>query len=172
MIQGEKVGIRAVEFSDLQRLLEWRNKTEFRRYFRENRELNFDQQKTWFFEKCIKDPNTRMFAIVRLEDSLLLGACGLCYIDWVNGSADLSIYIGHEGRYIDTEYAPDAARALMDHAFCDLRIHRLWAEVYGFDDRKRVLFDDLGFAVDGVHPHTLWSNGKWCDSMYFSMISE
>ena len=172
MIEYGKVGLRAIDFGDLQKLLEWRNKPEFRQFFRENRELNWDQQKAWYFEKVMKDPDTRMFSIVRLSDGVLLGACGLCYLDWVNGSADFSIYIGHENRYIDTDYAPDAAQALIVHAFDDLRIHRLWAEVYSFDAKKQSLFESLGFNRDGIHPETVWNEGKWHDSVYFSLLTE
>jgi hypothetical protein len=170
MIRGKQIGLRAIEFKDLDKLLEWRNKPEFRRFFRENRELNWDQQKAWYFDKVMKDPNTRMFSIVRLADNALLGACGLCYIDWVNGSADFSIYIGHEDRYIDVEYAPDAAQVLIDHAFREIRVHRVWAEVYSFDADKQTLLQNLGFQVEGTHRETCWQHGAWHDSVFFSLL--
>ena len=172
MIYGDTVYLRALEFTDLAQLLTWRNKPEFRRYFRETRELNWEQQKAWFFSKCVNDPQTRMFAIVRHEDNKLLGACGLCYIDWVNGSADFSIYIGHDDHYLDDQYAPAAAELLKSHAFLDLRLHRLWAEVYSFDKKKQAFFEKIGFKVDGVHPQTTWHGGVWHDSVYFSLISD
>lgn len=171
MIRGEKVALRAVEFTDLQKLLEWRNKPQFRQFFRENRELNWEQQKSWFFDRVMKDPNTRMFSIVRLSDGLLLGACGLCYIDWVNGSADFSIYIGHDDLYIDDTLAPEAAELLISYAFDQIRLHRLWAEVYEFDEPKRTFFKKLAFHQDGIHPQTVWQGGYWHDSVYFSLIN-
>jgi len=171
VIRGQVVGLRAVDFRDLEKLLEWRNKPDFRRFFRERRELNWDQQKAWFFEKVMKDAQTRMFSIVRLEDNLLIGACGLCAIDGVNGQAELSIYIGHENRYIDTKFAPDAASLLIDHAFHELRLHRLWAEVYSFDAHKQGLLSDLGFHLDGNLPETCWRDGKWHNSLLFSLLS-
>lgn len=171
MIKGEKIGLRAVEFRDLNQLQEWRNKPEFRQFFRENRELNFEQQKNWFHEKCLKDPKTRMFSIVSLGEEHLIGACGLCYIDWVNGSADLSIYIGHNGLYIDDVYAPDAVETLVQYAFEEMRLHRLWTEVYSFDEKKQALFRSLGFQVDGIHRETYWKDGKWNDSVFFSLLN-
>lgn len=170
MIHGQKVGLRAVEFRDLEQLLEWRNRPDYRRFFRENRELNFDQQKTWFFEKVIKDQSTRMFSIVRLEDGKLLGACGLCYIDWVNGNADFSIYIGHDGLYIDDDYAHRAGDLLIQYAFNEIRLHRLWCEVYSFDTQKQLLLQRLGFQVDGRHRQTYWQDGQWNDSIFFSLL--
>lgn len=170
MIQGKQIGLRAIEFNDLKQLLEWRNRQDFRRFFRETRELNWDHQKSWYIDRVMKDTNTRMFAIVRQSDGLLLGVCGLCGIDWVNASAEVSIYIGHENRYIDDTYAPDAADVLMNHAFDELGLHRLWVEVYSFDEQKQQMFHNLGFSVDGIHPHTKWHQGQWFNSVYFSHI--
>ena len=51
MLIGEQVGLRAIEKKDLPVLLKWRNQTEFRRYFREYRELNTANQDSWFENK-------------------------------------------------------------------------------------------------------------------------
>lgn len=39
MLTGKRTGLRAIEQQDLNQLLEWRNQPEYRRYFREYREL-------------------------------------------------------------------------------------------------------------------------------------
>ena len=44
MLKGEKVGLSAIGEADLKILLDWRNKSEYRQYFREYRELNMSQQ--------------------------------------------------------------------------------------------------------------------------------
>ena len=44
-------------------------------------------------------------AFEELATGRLLGACGLCYIDFINRSADFSIYIGADDLYIDELYA-------------------------------------------------------------------
>ena len=50
MLTGEITGLRAIEESDLEQLLAWRNDPRMRRFFREYRELNMTQQKSWFDE--------------------------------------------------------------------------------------------------------------------------
>ncbi|MBF0164656.1 MAG: GNAT family N-acetyltransferase [Magnetococcales bacterium] len=172
MLRGEWVGLRAVERGDLSQLLIWRNQPEFRRYFREYRELSNEHQQRWFDSMVMGDPGTRMFAIEELATGRLLGACGLCYIDWVNRTADFSIYIGADGVYIDTRHAPDAARVLIRYGFDELNLHRLWSEIYAFDAQKQHFFDSLGFALDGRHRQTHWSEGRWHDSLYYSLLAE
>ncbi len=172
MLRGTNVGLRAIERGDLPKLLEWRNQPDFRRYFREFREISGEHQNRWFENVVMNDPCSRMFAIEKLSSGALLGACGLCYIDWVNRNADFSIYIGAEGLYIDDCLAPDAARVMAKYGFDELNLHRLWAEIYAFDVPKAEFFERLGFTLEGRHRQTHWSEGKWHDSLYFSLLSD
>ena len=171
MLTGSITGLRAVERADLGQLLEWRNRPDYRRFFREHRELSSEQQNAWFENTVLRDPATRMFSIIEISNGRLLGACGLCYIDWLNKNADFSIYIGADNLYIDGKFAPDAARVLISHAFGELGMHRLWAEVYDFDEAKQDFFKGLGFSLDGRHRETHWGEGRWNDSLFFGLLA-
>lgn len=171
MIKGQKTYLRAVEENDLKTLLEWRNKPHLRKYFREYRELSWDQQIWWYENIVLKDDKVRMFSVLDHDDTLL-GACGLCYINWVDRNADFSIYLGHNDIYIDDELAIDAAESLIKYGFEELNLHRLWAEIYDFDQPKTEMFKTLGFKLDGRHRETHWTDGKWCDSLFFSLLKQ
>jgi RimJ/RimL family protein N-acetyltransferase len=171
MLSGKFVGLRAIEKSDLEQLLAWRNRPEYRRYFREYRELGTDAQNFWFQNIATNDPKTMMFAIEELNTGRLLGAAGLCYIDWINRNADFSLYIGADNLYIDSKYAPDAARTMITYAFGELCLHRLWSEIYDFDEPKKKLFSELEFTLDGRHKQTHWAEGKWCDSLFYGLLA-
>jgi RimJ/RimL family protein N-acetyltransferase len=170
MLNGTYTGLRAVERGDLAQLKEWRNRPEYRRYFREHRELSDEHQTLWFEKTVRGDPGTRMFSITGLADGRLLGACGLCYINWVDRNADFSIYIGADDLYIDETLAPDAARTLIRYAFHELSLHRLWSEIYDFDMPKQKFFRTLGFTLDGRHRQTHWTEGMWHDSLFYSLL--
>jgi RimJ/RimL family protein N-acetyltransferase len=88
----------------------------------------------------------------------------------VNRNADFSIYIGADNLYIDTHYAPDAARIIARYGFDELGLHRLWAEIYAFDAPKTAFFEGLGFTREGRHRQTHWSEGQWHDSLFFSLL--
>jgi len=171
MLRGECVGLRAIEEEDLPQLLIWRNKTNYRQYFREYRELNTQQQCHWYEKVVIDDHRTIMFAVVDLPTNDLIGACGLCYIDWINKNADFSIYIGIDNLYIDSKLAVDAANILVKYAFLELGLHRLWSEIYDFDDKKIEFFNKIGFTLDGRHRQTHWCNGTWHDSLFYGLLS-
>ena len=100
MIKGKKVGIRAVEKQDLPFLRDWRNIVEFRKNFREVRELSLTDQETWFNSLQNSKHINYMFTIVDLDSQKPIGAGGLLYINWIIRSADFSFYIGDENKYI------------------------------------------------------------------------
>lgn len=170
MIRGDIVGLRAIEREDLEQLLIWRNKPEFRQYFREYRELSWENQVSWYEDIVLKDLRTRMFSIIERSSGRLLGAAGLCYIDAINRNADFSIYIGADDLYIDDHLAPDAGRILLKYGFEELNLHRVWSEIYDIDHAKQRLFDTLGFTLDGRHRESHWTEGRWVDSLFYGLL--
>ncbi|WP_134683509.1 GNAT family N-acetyltransferase [Brevibacillus migulae] len=172
MLKGEYTGLRAIERYDLASLLKWRNNPDFRLFFREYRELSCENQNEWFEKKVVDDMRTKMFAIVDIQSDELIGACGLCYIDWINRSADFSIYIGKDDLYIDECYAVDAAKVLEKYGFEELNLHRLWAEVYSIDSKKIDFFRTLRFTLEGTFKETHWTQGKWVDSLFFAKLNK
>lgn len=173
MIKGDLVGLRAVEKEDLALLRDWRNIPEFRRNFREVRELNLTNQEKWFERSCVNNLNDFMFVIVRLSDNKPIGACGLLYINWIIRSADFSFYIGDNNSYIDSEgYAKDAANLLINYGFSNLNLHKIWMELYEFDKLKLDFFqNEFNFQVDGKLRDNCFEDGKYWDSYIISKIN-
>jgi RimJ/RimL family protein N-acetyltransferase len=170
MIKGQYTYLRAIEQSDLVTLMNWRNKPQLRKYFRETDEINIYNQTKWFESISAKDSKNKMFAIVDCDTDNLIGACGLCYLDWINKSADFSIYIGYKDLYIDSKYAIDAANIMIEYGFSVLNLHRMWAEIYSIDEAKKAFFDKLKFTKDGVLRETYWYDNCWHDSIFYSLL--
>jgi RimJ/RimL family protein N-acetyltransferase len=87
-------------------------------------------------------------------------------------SADISLYIGHDEIYIDGPggYAEEAAKVLIRYAFDNLNLHKVWTELYSFDERKVTLFSSLGFARDGVLRDNCFEDGRYHDSYIYSLL--
>jgi RimJ/RimL family protein N-acetyltransferase len=171
VIKGNSIFLTAVEHSDLEQLKEWRNNPDFRKNFREYREINNENQKIWYDKTVINDRNTMMFSIRDILNNELLGCCGLCYINWVHRYADLSFYIGKANSYVDEQYAPDAVKVLMEYGFNEIGLNKIWTEIYEFDNRKINFLQKFGFKKDGQLRENYFYNGKWWDSMIFSLLS-
>ncbi|HPF88286.1 MAG TPA: GNAT family protein [Candidatus Limiplasma sp.] len=173
MMQGKLVTLSPLEQEDLEPLRQWRNNPEFRKYFREYREINKDMQLKWYQQKVLGDPSTMMFGIHDAASGELLGCCGLCYINWVHRNADLSLYIGWQNAYIDTEgYAEESCRLLFTYGFQELGLEKIWTEIYEFDEPKYQLYQKLGFQQDGLLRKQYLYNGKYWDSRMLSLLRE
>tara|TARA_B100000315_G_scaffold242681_1_gene265138 strand:+ start:393 stop:923 length:531 start_codon:yes stop_codon:yes gene_type:complete len=171
MLKGKLIGLVAIEKEDLKQLRDWRNNPDFRKHFREYRELSMRDQEIWFEEKVVNDPSTLMFSIRRLEDNELLGCCGFVYINWVHRHADLSLYIGWQDAYIDDEgYAEESCKLILDYGFRELCLNKVWTEIYEFDEKKKALYDKFGFQQDGLLRQNYWCDGKWWDSRMLSLL--
>lgn len=172
MLKGKQVYLCALEREDLPLLMKWRNRAEFRKYFREYREINSDMQSNWYEKKVLGDPGTMMFAIRSVASDELLGCCGLCYINWVHRNADLSLYIGKDNMYIDElGYAEESCRLLFDYGFGELGLEKIWSELYEFDDKKISLYQKLGMQIDGTLRNQYFYDGQWWNSKMLSILS-
>lgn len=173
MISGEKVYLAAIEESELEQLRVWRNLPDFRKYFREYREISSLMQEKWFENIVNNDKNTIMFAIHDKNTKELLGCCGLCYINWIHRYSDLSLYIGKDECYIDNEgIAEESCKLLFDYAFYELGLNKIWTEIYEFDYMKNNLYAKMGFKQDGFLREQYFYDGKWWASYILSLLKE
>jgi len=171
MLRGDQIELRAVERVDLERMRDWRNLPELRRNFREFRELNMVNQEQWF-TRISASPNDFMFVVERIADRKPIGVAGLVYVHWVLRSADISLYLGDGETYIDGpgELAEDTARTLIRYGFGNLNLHKVWTELYSFDERKIELFTRLGFHRDAVLRDNAFEDGRYHDSYIYSLL--
>ena len=173
MKTGELVKLRTVEQKDLEQLKNWRNREEFKKHFREYLELNDLNQIEWFENEVNKSNRTIMFSIVDAGTDNLIGCCGLTYINWVYRNADFSFYIGKDDLYIDElGYSIEAAKILLDYAFNQLNLHKIWTEIYEFDNQKKKFLRLLSFNLDAKLREHYFYDGRWWDSLIFSLLKE
>ena len=58
------------------------------------------------------------------------------------------------------------------YGFEELGLHRLWAEIYDFDESKKRFFEMLNFKLDGCHRQTHWAEGGWRDSLIYGLLKD
>lgn len=169
MIEGELARLRAVEKKDLKKLRDWRNDPDVKRFTREYRELNIQSQLQWL-DSLARDKNTVMFA-VETKKGKLIGCTGLTYIDWKNRRAEVSIYIGDKN-YKGKGYGTDALKTLMKYSFEELNLHMLFGEIFEYNKANIKLFEKCGFKRDGVLRHRLYRDGRYQNSIFYSILEE
>ena len=155
-----------LEQGNLATLRDWRNQPNIRERCREYRLLNMLNQERWW-EQMTLDPHIEMFGI--RVPNVLVGVCGLTSIHWVNRTAEVSIYVGHED-FQRKGIGLAALKALESKAFGQFNLHRLWAETYSFNGPAIGLFEKAGYVLEGtMKAHVFW-RGRYWDSLLYGLV--
>lgn len=167
MLLGNKIMLSKVEKENIEQLRQWRNTPELKKYFREYRELNKDNQLNWYNSKVLNDNTTYNFEI-RTKDNHLIGHCGLHYINWVNRTGEFGIYIG-DLKYRQGGYGSDALRTLIKYGFEELNLNRIWCEVWD-NNAALDVYKHIGFVYEGKLRQTYFNEGRYWDSHLLGML--
>lgn len=168
MIKGNKIILTKVERENLEQLKQWRNTPELKKYFREHRELNSDNQTKWFESSVLNNPHQYNFEIRDKKSNTLIGHCGLYYISWVCRTGEFGIYIGDKN-YRNGGYGSDALRTLIKYGFEDLNLNRIWCEVYD-NNAALEIYKHIGFVYEGKMRENYYNEGKYWDSHILGML--
>ncbi|OLB38342.1 MAG: hypothetical protein AUI01_06415 [Ktedonobacter sp. 13_2_20CM_2_56_8] len=172
MLRGEKVFLRAFKREDLQRQWTFNNDIEMEvmgggdppePQALERLEAEFDEQ----IRKGGRDgPN---FAIE--ADGKYIGMCGLFHFDEAAHTCEMGIGIGDKA-YWGHGYGRDAVRVLLDYAFRQRNLHKVWLRVNANNERAIRSYRACGFVEEGRLRKHVWSNGQYVDSVYMGILSD
>lgn len=168
MLRGKKTHLTSVERGSLEQMRSWRNQPEMRKYFREYREISKDMQKDWYVNRVLSDKEQVNFEIHENDTGVLIGHCGLYYIDWIHRHAEFGIYVG-DTTYRSGGYGSDALRTLIKYGFDDLNLNKIWCEVYTNNDALTI-YKHLGFQQEGILRQHYYNEGKYWDSTMLSVL--
>ncbi len=98
----------------------------------------------------------------------LIGTCTLASLDRQHRRADIGAALApeHHGR----GYAEEAARAVIDHGFGELDLHRITADVDPRNAPALRLVESLGFRKEGRIREHYWQTGEWQDGLLFGLL--
>ena len=172
VVRGERVYLRAADRQDLPSFVRWFNDAETMSFIAQRMPMSQSGEEMWFNDLLAHQGKDRFhFAICRLEDSRLIGVTDFFAVDMVNGNAGIGITIG-ESELRGQGYGTDAMNALLDFGFGQLRLERLWLEVYDFNARGRRSYEKAGFTLEGVQRHAIFKNGRYVDVHLMSILRE
>lgn len=67
-------------------------------------------------------------------------------------------------------YATEAAREMLNFAFCELRVHRVVAFCNVHNTASVRVMQKIGMRQDGLLRGTRWWNGDWCDEYVYGIL--
>jgi diamine N-acetyltransferase len=172
IIRGERVYLRASERSDIPLFVRWFNDSETVSYLSARAPMSEVGEEAWFAQMTAQQgKDAYHFVMCRLDDGKSIGTVGLFRLDTVNGSAGIGISIGEKALW-GQGYGTDAMFALLDFGFGQLRLERMWLEVYDFNVRARRSYERCGFVLEGTQRHAIFKAGRFIDVHLMSILRD
>jgi len=141
---------------------------ELRRLTGTHRQLTLEEIQDWCAGRA-EQPD-RLDLAIESPSGELLGEVALTSVDVHNASASVRIALfGKEnlGRGIGRA----ALALLLDYAFGTVRLHRVWLEVFAFNERAIRAYRACGFEVEGRLRDALWWDGQWHDALLMAVLA-
>ncbi|TWB15841.1 RimJ/RimL family protein N-acetyltransferase [Rhizobium sp. ERR 1071] len=67
-------------------------------------------------------------------------------------------------------FGTEAITLLLDHAFGEMRLHRIGIRVLAYNERAIRAYEKCGFIVEGRERETAYVNGRWHDDIMMGLL--
>jgi len=171
MIYGEKVRLRAIEKSDLERYVQWFNDPEVTRFLGRHMPMSMADEERWFDSQQKLSAEGRAMALDAMDGKrwVHIGGAGLHDIDWQSRFAEAGISIGDK-RYWNRGFGTDAMRTLLRHGFDGLNLHRIYLRVFVDNERAIAIYRHLGFSEEGRLRKHFFRRGEYHDMLVMGIL--
>jgi RimJ/RimL family protein N-acetyltransferase len=171
MIYGQRIRLRHIERTDLEKYLEWINDPEVRHALATFLPMSMAEEEIWFEASLERDPLKRPFAIELNENGewIHIGGCGFHEINERARHAELGIMIGAK-EYWGQGLGADVMSTLMEYGFSTLNFRRIYLRVFEFNQRGLGLYKKLGFVEEGRLRQDCFRKGRYWDTILMGML--
>jgi RimJ/RimL family protein N-acetyltransferase len=166
-----KVRLREIERSDLATINGWRANRELAAQLGAPfRHVALTVDEKWYEQYLATRANNVRLAIC-VGDGAPVGAVYLLGIDWTIRAAEFAIWIGAAGAQ-GRGIGEAATRLMLDHAFNDLNLGRIYLTVLRDNERALGLYRKLGFVQEGVLRRAAFKAGRYHDMILMALLRE
>jgi diamine N-acetyltransferase len=163
MLGGSLVYLRPAERTDIPLFVRWLSDARTTRNLAFRSPLGIALEEQWFDDLLQHHGRDRWhFVICLLGDGRPVGSLDLHAIDYTSGGAGLGIQVGDPGDR-SKGYGADALGVLLDFAFDQLRLERVWLDVYASNPDARRLYERVGFVHEATFRHGVYRGGRYDD---------
>jgi len=170
LLRGERVFLRPAEKSDVSIFVRWFADADMSSFLGMRAPFSEAMEEQWFARAVENQGKDHYhFVMCRLDNSQPIGTISLFQVDQTNGTAGVGVSIGEKDLW-GQGYGTDAMNALLDFGFGELRLERIWLDVYDFNTRARRSYEKSGFVAEGVQRHAHYSHGKHQDVVLMALL--
>jgi RimJ/RimL family protein N-acetyltransferase len=172
MLRGERVWLRPLEARDMPAYAAGINDSEVGIPAGYRWPMSVDHARAWLErqQESVKRGDAFIFAVCELGDDRFIGTTWLKEVSWMDGSAELAIYMDHD--HIGAGWGTDAERTLLRFGFVSLGLTRIWLTVDTDNARAIRSYEKVGFQREGVMRQSRRGLNGLADSLLMAILAE
>lgn len=128
------------------------------------------EQELAYIRKTLASPSDRVWSIEEAATGRYLGQCGLHQIHDRSKVGRLACIIAAKAD-MGRGFGSAAIRAVLDHGFGTLGLHKAWLMIFRTNERGRRTYARLGFVEEGVLREEYFHEGGWHDMLRMSLLA-
>jgi len=170
-MRGERVYLRPLEPTDADLVHRWYEDTRIQTLMGDP-PMSLARRRQRYEDSVKGDgPDVFRFVICLLDDDRAVGRTDIFEIDRQNGSCAFGLTIGDPelwGQGLGT----DAVNAIIDFAFGQLRMERVWLDTDDHNTRAQAAYTKAGFSQEGRLRRAFYQDGRWSDDIRMSILRD
>jgi len=167
---GFDIGLRRLEMSDLDSIMEWINDPDVTKNFAGMSSKITRDQEAAFLEKMADSDTDRLYAVVDRKGHYL-GNAGIHKIYWPARNGRVGIVLGARGAR-GRGYGQQTLKLLSAQAFLELDLHKLWLVHYSTNARMAHIATKLGFIEEGRLREEYFHAGEYHDMVRYGLLEQ
>ena len=170
MIEGERIGLRPIELTDVTETYRtWMNDPEVTRYTESRFQTHSLADILAYVQSVQADPSSVFFAIVDKETGRHAGNLKIGHMHPVHRNADVGLIIGDRACW-GRGFATEALKLAAKYAEETLKLHKLWAGIYADNIGSITAFRRAGFVEEGRFAKHWLSDGQYVDGVQMGLL--
>lgn len=161
------MNLRKLEKKDAELMLEWMRDIEISKNFQfDTKSMDFDKVETFIEKSKIESENIHL-AIVESDDEYL-GTISLKNIDYKNNNAEYAISLRKKA--IGKNVAFLATKLILEYAFDELKLEKVYLNVYSKNMRAIKFYEKFGFIYEGEFRNHIKKDGIYENLKWYSIL--
>jgi len=171
ILRTERLLLREFNTADFSEVFDYQNDSHYLRYYpwsvRTFLEVKNVVQS--FIDQQHERPRTKFqLSIILKSKDRLIGNCGIRKGHLEDKDAEIGYEISPQ--HWGLGYATEAARAILDFGFTDLKLHRISATTIVENIASVSVMQKLGMQKEARLRENRWMKGRWWDTLVYSIL--
>lgn len=169
MFENKLIKLRKLSANDYTTYHNWRNDMEVMETTSPQLDIYTLEETEQYISAIVSQSTAKGYLIEYKKTEQTVGIVSLINIDYKNRSAECIIDIGVKdmwGKGIGTA----AISLILEFAFNELNLHRVYLQVFSFNERAIRLYEKMGFIHEGKFRQALYRMGKWHDIVIMGIL--